>query len=152
MIPMKHVLILIILLTSFSSLLAQKPKYDKKTNEVTLEGEHVFNIIRTCDFGQNCRFDVYDLAGERVMRINFLSFKSPVEVSSSNPTGNVDYLEFIFLESGKKAEYSIAPIHPKRVAAIIINNDLIKDGELNVEAMDEFILTNGTRFSERIRL
>lgn len=149
---MRYGLTLFILLTSITSLLAQKPKYDKKTNEVSVEGEHVFNIIRTCDFGQNCRFDVYDLAGERVMRINFLSFKSPVEVSSSNPTGNVDYLEFIFLESGKKAEYSIAPIHPKRVAAIIVSNNLIEEGKLNEEAVDEFILTNGTRFSERIRL
>lgn len=149
---MRYGLTLFILLTSITSLLAQKPKYDKKTNEVSVEGEHVFNIIRTCDFGQNCRFDVYDLAEERVMRINFLSFKSPVEVSSSNPTGNVDYLEFIFLESGKKAEYSIAPIHPKRVAAIIVSNNLIEEGKLNEEAVDEFILTNGTRFSERIRL
>jgi hypothetical protein len=149
---MKYTLILIIILTSTSVLFAQKPKYDKKTNEVSVAGEHVFNIIRTCYNGQDCYFDVFDLSGKKVIRINFLSFRSPVEVTNNNPTGNVDYLEFIFLDSGKKAESSIAPFHPKRVAAIIVNNNLIINGELNEEAMDEFILTNGTRFSERIRL
>lgn len=149
---MKYLLLVTLVLLSTSVLFAQKPKYNKKRNEVTVDGEHVFNIIRTCDNGQNCRFDVFDLSGNKVMRINFLSFKSPVEVTTSNPTGNVDYLEFIFLESEQKAEYSIAPIHPKRVAAIIVSNGLIQNGELNEEAVNEFILTNGTRFSERIRL
>lgn len=148
---MKHFTLVIFLAFVANFTFAQKPTYDKKTNEVALEGEHIFNIIRTCDYGQNCRFEVFDLAGKKVMRINFLSFKSPVEVSKSNPSGNVNYLEFIFLESQQKAEYSIAPIHPKRVAAIIVSNNLIQNGELNEAAMNEFILANGTRFSERIK-
>ena len=149
---MKYTTFICFILFAANFTFAQKPTYDKKTNEVSVEGEHVFNIIRTCDYGQNCRFEVFDLSGKKVMRINFLSFNSPVEVTKNNPRGNVDYLEFIFLESGQKAEYSFAPIHPKRVAAIILSNKLIQNGELNQEAMDEFILVNGTRFSERIRL
>jgi hypothetical protein len=149
---MKYRILFLLLVLTSSIARAQKPTYDKKTNEVSLEGEHVFNIIRTCEYGQNCRFEVFDLSGKKVMRINYLSFNSLVEVTKNNPKGTVNYLEFIFLESGKKAEYSFAPIHQKRVAAIILSNKLIQNGELNQEAMDEFILVNGTRFSERIRL
>lgn len=148
---MKHLLFTAMLLLVSGSILAQKTTHDKKTNEVAVDGEHVFNLVRTCDNGQNCRFDVFDLSGKKVIRINFLSFKSPVEITKSNPNGTVNYLEFIFLDSERKAEYSVAPIHPKRVAAIIVNNQLIQDGVLNEAAMNEFILTNGTRFSERIR-
>lgn len=148
---MKYFTLTCFLVFAANITLAQKPTYDKKTNEVTSEGEHVFNIIRTCEYGQNCRFEVFDLSGKKVMRINYLSFNSPVEVTKNNPKGTVNYLEFIFIESEKKAEYSFAPIHPKRVAAIILSNKLIQNGELNQEAMDEFILVNGTRFSERIK-
>ncbi|MFT6923148.1 MAG: hypothetical protein ACJA1C_002158 [Crocinitomicaceae bacterium] len=139
-----------LLFTSF--LYSQTPEYEKKTNKVKLDDVHLFDLIRTCDNGQNCRFEIFDLSGKKIIRINHRSFKSLVEKTDTNPDGTVRYLEFIFLESGQKAEYDSSVIKQKRVAKLVVTNNLIKDGVLNEEAMNEFILVNGTPFSERIKL
>jgi uncharacterized Fe-S cluster protein YjdI len=146
------ILLISTLLLFTSVLYAQKPEYDKKTNKVTLEEVHLFDLERICDHGTNCRFEIFDLSGKKIIRINYKSFNSIVERSKSNPEGTVRYLQFIFLESGQKAEYDSSVIKQKRVANVIVTNKLIQDGVLNVEAMDEFILVNGTEFSERVRL
>jgi hypothetical protein len=149
---MKNLLLLsLILIPSFLS--AQKPKYDEKTRIVSLDGKDQFKLDRTgCGFGMvDCHYDVYDLEDKKLFRINFREFNSPVEVSSSNPKGRVTYFEFVFLASRQKAEVEEAGLKQERVAKLILANNLVRDGKLNELAVDEFILVNGTRFSERVK-
>lgn len=132
---------------------AQKPKYDEKTKMVSLDGKDLFKLDRIgCGFGMvDCHYDIYDLQDNKIFRINFREFNSPVEVSSNNPKGRVTYFEFIFLASRQKAEVEELGIKQEKVAKMIIANNLIKDGKLDEKAVDEFILVNGTPFSERIK-
>lgn len=63
---MKYILLISTLIIGFS-VYAQNIDYSKKTHEVTLEDEHLFNLERECDNGQNCRFYVSDLSGKEVV-------------------------------------------------------------------------------------
>ncbi len=150
----KIVLFIQIMMISFI-VNAQKAKieYDSKTNKVSVNGVESFKMERfDCGFGMlDCHFDVFDKDGKKVIRINYRDFKSPVEVSKYNPEGNVQYYEFIFLESKQKAEINYVGITVEKVAKSIISNNLIVDGKLDVAAVDEFILSNGTPFSERVK-
>ena len=148
---MKHLLFLATLLFGISAY-AQDIEYDKKTFEVTADGTHVFSIERECDHGTNCRFHVSDVNGKEVLLIRYQMFNSLVERSQANPNGTVRYLEFIFLESEKKAEYDSSVINPKQVAKLVHKNGLFVNGELDATAVDQFVLINGTKFSERVKL
>ena len=134
---------------------AQKLKieYDDKTNNVSVNGEISFKIERfDCGFGMvDCHFDVHDLDGNKVIRINYRQFNSPVERKAANPDGIVRYYEFIFLDSKQKAEIKYVGISSKKLANSIVTNKLIENGKLDKKAVDEFILINGTPFSERIK-
>lgn len=151
---MKSILILLLLAIPFISS-AQKTKvdYDDKTHQVTVDGTHAFNIERIdCGFGMvDCHFDVFDKEGNRAFRINYRSFNSPVEVNASNPEGTVRYFEFIFLESKQKAEVKFVGISEKNMAKFIVSNNLMVDGHLDPKAVDEFVLTHGTPFAERVK-
>lgn len=131
----------------------KKIKHEESNQHITIDGVHVFNVERIdCGFGAvDCHYDVYDLAGKKVIRINVRDFNSPVEVSKSNPDGRVVYYEFIFLESKQKAEMEFAGAKEERVAKIIYQNKLITEGQLNVSAVDEFVLTHGTPFNDRVK-
>lgn len=84
--------------------------------------------------------------------MNYKSFNLIVERSKINPEGTVRYLQFIFRESRQKAEYDSYVIKQKRIANIIVRNNIILVGELNNDAIEKFLLVNGTESSERIRL
>jgi hypothetical protein len=134
--------------------IAQKVKHNDKTNEMTADGVTVFKIERTgCGFAMSdCHFDVYDMEGNKVLRVNYREFKSPVERNASNPEGIVRYYEFIFLKSGKKAEIGHMGMKEEKVAKSIIKNKLFAEGKLDDKAVDEFVLVQGTRYSERVKL
>lgn len=84
--------------------------------------------------------------------MNYKSFNLIVERSKINPEGTVRCLQFIFRESRQKAEYDSYVIKQKRIANIIVRNNIILVGELNNDAIEKFLLVNGTESSERIRL
>ncbi len=44
------------------------------SHEVTLDDVHIIDLIRTCDHGQNCRYEILDLSGKK-------SYKSTAEAS-----------------------------------------------------------------------
>ncbi len=153
---MKNSLLLLVLFGSlFSS--AQKTKldvkYDRDSSMVSIDGVRSFKMEKIdCGFGMvDCHFDVFDLEGNKLIRINFRSFKSPVEVSKYNKDGTVSYYEFIFLESKQKAEIAFMSINSEKLARSILSNKLMVDGKLNHSAVEEFILVNGTPFSDRVK-
>lgn len=132
---------------------AQKVKLDSKTHQVTIDGVNSFKIERNgCglfDAAGDCYFDVHDIDNNKIMRITLKDFKSPMERNSSNPDGKVIYFEFIFLASKTKAEIEIPALKEEKMAKYILKNELIVNGKLNDKAVEEFILVNGTAFSER---
>jgi hypothetical protein len=130
---------------------SQKIEVDDKTHEVKVDGKHSFNIERGgCGFGMpDCHFNVFDTEGTKVMRINYRSFNSLAEITSSNKQGTVDYYEFIFLASKTKAEITYMGIKEKALAKTIIENNLMSGGKLNDRAVEEFVLVHGAFFSNR---
>ncbi len=149
---MKIILISILIVLPFITI-AQKIKLDSKTNQVTVDGVNSFKIDRSgCGWGmEDCHFDVYDIDSNKVIRINYKEFKSPMERKSSNPEGIVRYYEYIFLKSKTKAEVEFLYIKEEKVAKNILKNNLIANGKINETAVEEFVLVHGTAFSERAK-
>ncbi len=147
---MKRVIVVIILMLPIA-LFAQKVKLGDKTNQVTIDGVNSFKIERSgCGWGMpDCHFDVFDNDGNKVIRINYKEFKSPMERKASNPEGIVRYYEYIFLDSKSKAEIEYLYMKEEKVAKNIVKNNLIVDGKLNDKAVEEFVLVHGTDFSAR---
>ena len=132
---------------------AQDVDFDKKTDEVTVDGVKVFKIERTgCGFGAtDCHYDILDLEGNKLFKVNYRDFNSPVEISKSNPQGTVRYFEFVFFSSKQKAETDFTGIKEIHLAKFIVKNKMVKDGKINQTAVDEFVFSSGTPFSERVK-
>jgi len=145
------VLFLSLLLPLFG--FSQDVDFDKKTNEITIDGKPTFKIDRQgCGFGDiECYYKVLDLNGKFLFRANMREFNSPVEVSQANPKGRVIYLEFVFPETKQKAEIVFPGIKSEKVGKVIVKNGLIKEGALDQKAIDDFVFNAGTPFSERVR-
>jgi len=133
--------------------LAQDVDFDKKTNEVTIDGVKSFKIERV-DCGWNpvdCHYDILDMEGNKLFKVNFRDFKSSVEISRANPQGIVRYLEFVFFSSKQKAETDFMGMKEIHLAKFIVKNKLVKDSKLNQTAVDEFVFSTGTPFAERVK-
>ena len=131
---------------------AQEVKFDKKTNIVTA-GENSFRLMReNCGFGGvDCHYDVFDKDNKKVMVINFRDYNSPTEISAGNPKGHVVYSEYVFLETKQKAEVEYFYIKHAKLAKYIIQNKLIVNGLLDNKAVEEFVVSKGTPFKERVK-
>ncbi len=151
---MKQIVLLSLFLLPFLSY-AQKTKIDinEETNEVSVDGTASFKLEKVdCGFaGTNCHFIAYDLAGTKVFSINLRSYNSPTEITSSNPKGTVHYYEYIFFESKQKAEIQYVGIKTEKVAKNIVTNKLFSDGKLDPKSVDEFVLSNGTPFADKVK-
>jgi hypothetical protein len=145
-----------IIITSFFftvfHLSGQEVDYNKKNNEVRIDGVYSFKIIKHgCGFEPDCYFDIYDKDEVKVLKIVYKSFKSPVEISQSNPEGIVRYSQFIFLETEKIAEIGAVWMKEKKIAAYIAKNSLFKNGKLDEATVHEFVLMKATPYSDRIK-
>ncbi|MEY4702358.1 MAG: hypothetical protein RIR96_255 [Bacteroidota bacterium] len=149
---MKRVVLILSLLLPLLGI-SQDVDFDKKTNEINIDGKPAFKIDRQgCGFGDiECYYKVLDLNGKFLFRANMREFNSPVEVSQANPKGRVIYLEFVFPETKQKAEIVFPGIKSEKVGKVIVKNGLIKEGALDQKAIDDFVFNAGTPFSERVR-
>jgi hypothetical protein len=77
-------------------------------------------------------------------------FYDSKEISSGNPKGRVTYFEFTFLESGLKCETSNLGMK-KAIAKFIYENGLIQNNQLNEKAVKDFVLIQGTKYSDQKR-
>jgi hypothetical protein len=110
---------------------AQNVDFDKKTDEVTVDGAKVFKIERSgCGFGSvDCHYDILDLEGNKLFKVNYRDFNSPVEVSKANPEGTVRYFEFVFFSSKQKAETDFTGIKEIHVAKFYSEEQVAKRRE-----------------------
>ena len=96
-----------------------------------------------------CSFNIYDADGDRVIIVTMESFKDPAAVNQSNPEGYVRYSTYVFPTLDQKAEYAIVRSKPEKLVKDIDNNTLIEGGKLSSESVNEFVLVNGSKFSEQ---
>jgi len=149
---MRKILSILICLVALGAS-AQKEKvdvdYDKKTGVVTVNEAPVFKVVeeRSSTFPGMKDYTIESLEGKKLMILIFNSYKDYHEVSQYNKDGSVSYYEIAFLNENKdKAE--IRQNFFKSIMKLIYTNDLIKDGKLDKEAVDVFVMKNGNKFSE----
>lgn len=147
---MKTIFLLLFCILLNHTLTAQKVEVDK-AHRLTVDGQlYAFIEKDGCGFGSpTCGFTVQDSSGKKVLVIRLEEFNDLAERKPSNTQGRVTYLSFVFLESKQKAEIGLFSLKTEKVAKMIVKNELFKDGKLNQEAVDNFVLINGTPFSKR---
>lgn len=100
--------------------------------------------------GLKVDFTISGLDGTELVFFKFCEFNNPNKVSKSNPEGRVTYYEVTFLKSGQKCEVDCNATK-KGVAKAVVENKLIKDNVVDEESERNFILKNGTKFSEEMK-
>lgn len=146
---MKKILLLLILSAILPTIsIAQKAKISIENDTVYVNGkpEFILDMVSAANFD----FKLKTLDGAQVAFLQFNDFFDSKEISSGNPKGRVTYFEFTFLESGLKCETSI-PGMKKAIAKFIHENGLIQNNQLNEKAVKDFVLIQGTKYSEQKR-
>ena len=138
-------LLLMITLFSFSASFAQKEKISIKKGIVLVNDVPVFELIVTDNANS---IQVNNLEGKELVYFKGFDFYDSQEITGGNPKGRVVYYEITFMNDKRQCEINV-PGMRKAFAKFIVENNLVVDGEINVEAEDRVILLNGNKFSER---
>ena len=144
---------LFLLFVSVASAQKIEVEWNEDSHIASVNGIDAFKIEKfDCGFGAvDCHFDVFDLSGNKVMRVNLRDYNSVMQVSKSNPQGRVVYYEVIFLPTREICEVDFAGIKTEKVARMIGKAQLFQDGALNLKAAEEFVLVHGRPHSAVIK-
>ncbi len=148
---MKKIFSAFMLLAFFVTAQAQKEKvkltYNKKTGIVSTETEPVFKVLeeKSAQLPTAKNYTIQNLDGKNLFILACNVFEDARERSQSNPSGEVIYYEVTFLNE-KKDKVEIAYNTFMNIMKLIYRNDLIKDGKLNPEAVELFMIKNGNKF------
>jgi hypothetical protein len=100
--------------------------------------------------GVNCTYYISDTSGSREIAVNYRTYEDPLKRTTANKSGTVDYYEVIFLKSKQMAEIGAEIFgSEKALMTKLVKGRLFANGTLNNAAVDEFVLVNGTTFSNR---
>ncbi len=141
----KNILLLAFTLFSLALSFGQKEKISIDKKIVSVNGVPVFELDVTDNANS---IKVSNLDGKELIFFKGLDFYDSQEITSGNPKGRVIYYETTFMNDQRQCELHI-PGMRKAFVKFILENKLIVDGEVNVEAEDRLILINGKKFSER---
>ena len=141
-------IILIFVLGISSLTFAQEVEFNKKTNVVSINGVESF-IIEDANFDSESI--VKDLSGKKLAIFAADSYSDPREVTSGNPKGIVTFMSVVFLtEAIDKCEISSAGVGlRKNLAKHLVENEIIKDGQLNPDAIKRYVAIYGSEYSDR---
>lgn len=130
-----------------SSVIGQKWEIKIEKDTVFVNGKSSFIIERV---GGSASADsrVKTMDGKEIAFFKFQDFYDSKEISSGNTKGRVTYYEITFLNSGQQCEANLSAIK-KQMAKFILDFGLIKDGQPDETAIDNFVKIHGTKFSER---
>lgn len=148
---MKKIFSALMLLALFVTTQAQKEKiklaYNKKTGIVSTETEPVFKVLeeKSAQLPTAKNYTIQNLEGKNLFILACNVFEDARERSQSNPSGEVIYYEVTFLNE-KKDKVEIAYNTFMNIMKVIYHSDLIKDGKLNPEAVELFVIKNGNKF------
>ena len=99
---------------------------------------------------ENCTYYISDTSGNREIAVNYRTYEDPLKRSELNKSGIVNYYEVIFLKSKQMAEIPSEGFRSeKALMTKLVKGRLFANGTLNNAAVDEFVLVNGTTFSNR---
>ena len=149
---MKSIFLATVFFLSITGASAQKAEVND--NIVTADGTDYAQIEKDgCGaMSPQCQYYIGSLKGKRLFIVKHLQFSDPDEQSAANPKGTVHYLQYVFSQSGAKAETpypATLVLRAKDVARQIVKAHLMKDGELNATAVQEFVNNNGTPYTDR---
>lgn len=125
---------------------AQKVTFNEDT--VLVDGVSQFILLK--GKGMSFDFTVKNLKGEDLFFMQFLEFNNPNKINNANPKGRVTYFEFTFFNDKQKCEH-LGASTKKGIAKLIVEQNLVKDQQVNQEAENKFVLINGMKFSEEKR-
>ena len=153
---MKKILTIAILIAVGMAGMAQRNRVSVGWNgAMKVNGETVAYIEREgCKLLNNsCQFFITDESDNLIITVTQRSLKDRETITPSNPDGTtVTYLVFAFKGSESVAEVA-SPFTPKEkdIAKTIALWRLIKDKQLDPEAVTQFIAANGTYYSDKER-
>jgi hypothetical protein len=145
---MKRILLAVFLLINAG---AFSQKIESTDEKIMVDGKEYASYTKDgCKtFSQTCKVELSDLFGSKELIVMYRNFNDYSKVEAANPKGNVNYYEFIFLKSKKKAEIPFPGVKLSKLFKEIVKAGLFKDGKIDQNAIEEFILVNGTAFSDR---
>ncbi len=148
---MQRILLTLFIFVSAVTAQAQKEKvkldYDKKTGIVSTETVPVFKVLeeKSAQLPSAKDYTIQNLEGKNLFILAWNDFEDARERTQSNPNGSVIYYEVTFLNE-KKDKVEIAYNTFMNIMKLIYNSHLIKDGKLNPEAIELFVIKNGNKF------
>ncbi len=138
---MRH---LLIGLLAMLPLLTRAQKVKIEGEKVTVDGADFALMEKDgCGtFSPNCNYTFKNLQGKPVLVIKRGIENVPSEVSPANPDGGIVYLDFNFLNSKQKGQLSRVRLKTEKIIERIVKAHLFKDGDLDEEAANNFVLIN----------
>jgi hypothetical protein len=146
---MKILLFTLLLLTSFLSG-AYAQQIVVKKGVIFLDNQP---YARMAADGDKC-FYISNLKKERLFVVNRLSLNDPIAAEPTNPTGEVRYWQFVFTKSKTVVETPFQRTYGETeriIARKICLAQLLKNDELDPQALADFVTNNGALFTERRR-
>jgi hypothetical protein len=146
---MKTLLFTFLLLTSFLSG-AYAQKITIKKGVILLDNQPYARIAADGD----ASFYLSNLKNERLFIVNRLSLNDPAAAAPTNATGEVKYWQFVFTKSKMVVEMPYQLIFGETARVIarkIFLAQLLKNDELDPQALADFATNNGALFTERRR-
>lgn len=146
---MKTLLFTLLLLTGFLSE-AYAQNIAVKKGIILLDNQPYARMMAD---GDRC-FYISNLKNERLFVVNRLSLNDPAAAQAANPTGEVKYWQFVFTKSKTVVETPYQRTYGETERVIVRKiclAQLLKNDELDPQALADFVTNNGTLFTERRR-
>jgi hypothetical protein len=149
---MKKLHYLLALSTLATTASAQKIKVENEL--ITVDGQPYARIEQDgCGLMDvDCFYYIKSLQNKRLFVVKQQVLHEASQISAADPTGRTMYLKYVFTAAKTTAETSYpATLHLRAldVARRVYKANLMKDGELDQQAAEDFVTNNGNTYSER---
>jgi hypothetical protein len=137
-----------LLLFSFLLLLTSvvaAQKITVKDNLVSVDQQPVFKLV---DTNIPNAITLYSLADQKLAVFTAFWYNDPRQITQGNPQGRVGYYEVTFLDPEmQQCEIRMIGLK-KNLAQLILNEQLVINGQLATDKVHQFCVINGKKYSE----
>lgn len=145
---MKKIIALVALILPFCTI-AQK--IDIEDSLIKVDGVPYAKVVKEGKgFFSEKIITFYELGGKPAIVVKYFTItnvKSAVDNTNSN--GEVRYAEINFLKSKQKGQLQNLPMKLEKVVSKIVKAHIFKDGKVDDEAVDNFVLINPAEYSKQ---
>lgn len=139
----RFILLFISLFLLVGSGFSQKIKI--KDNVVFADGKPVFKMEMKL---ASERLVVSNLNDEKLANIQYEEYRDRRYITDGNQEGKIGYFTITFYDSTmSQCEFDVGGLR-KAVASYLLEFDVIKDNQLNEDAIAKFVKIHGNKFSE----